>query len=391
VRRAGAALLLASSTALAVEAPKLPTPTPEQRIELLRRARVWEPTDVKSKDLYNGPQGKLKLRVGAEVACEFVPMLLGGFTEKFLCRLDDGSIVKVKYLEDDRFKEVYGEVLGTRLFWALGFYADRMLPVRVVCRNCPKRPWRYVSLRTNRHAVDDQGRIRSFPPEAEIGTHVFDPATLEEKLDAETIEEHKDQGWSWKSLALVDRSLGGATTAELDALKLLNAFVQNADNGHEQNAFACPRDELVEDGSGHVTCRRPILYVDDLGAVFGRGGGLTRYQGRVDYEGWKARRVWRDRTACRARLAAIGWVVHPTCLIDPVVGEEGRALLARLLGELSDAQIADLFRAARIEGLHQTMPDGASGRREVTVEDWVALFKKKRDEITHHPGCGTPR
>jgi hypothetical protein len=390
VRRAAAALLLASSTVLAAEGPKLETPTAEQRIELLRRARVWETTDVKSKDLYNGPRGKLKLAVGAEIACEFVPKPLGGWTEKFLCRLDDGSIVKVKYLEDDRFKEVYGEVLGTRLFWALGFYADKMLPVRVICRNCPKRPWTYVNLRKNRRAIDAQGSLRALPPEAEVGTYVFDPATLEEKLDAETIERHEDEGWSWKSLALVDADLGGATVAELDALKLLNAFVQNADNGHEQNALACPRDELVEGKSGQVTCRRPILYVDDLGAVFGKGGGLTRREGRVDYEGWKARPVWRDLTACRARLAAIGWVVHPTCLTDPVVGEEGRKLLARLLGELSDAQIADLFRAARVEKLHQSMLDAGS-RREVTVADWVRLFKQKRDEITSHPGCETRR
>jgi hypothetical protein len=36
------------------------------------------------------------------------------------------------------------------------------------------------------------------------------------------------------------------------------------------------------------------------------------------------------------------------------------------------------------------MSDGASGRREVTVEDWVALFKEKRDQITKHPGCPKP-
>jgi hypothetical protein len=385
------ATVLASSAVAAAERPTLPAPTSQQRIEFLRRARVWEPTDVASKDLYNGPEGKLKIAVGAEIACDFVPKPLAGWTEKFLCRMDDGSVVKVKYVENDRFKEVYGEVLGTRLFWALGFYADKMLPIRVRCRNCPRSPWTYVNARKNRHTLDDQGRIRSFPPEAELGTYVFDPATIEERLDVEPIEQHKDQGWSWNSLDLVDERLGGATKAELDALKLLNAFVQNADNAHEQNALACPRDELAEDEPGHVTCRRPILYVDDLGAVFGKGGGTTRYQGRVDYEGWKARPLWRDPVSCQARLAAIGWVVHPTCLTDPVIGEEGRRLLADLLAKLSDAQIADLFRAARIDRLHQTMPDGASGRREVTVEDWVTLFKKKRDEITHHPGCGTPR
>jgi hypothetical protein len=171
---------------------------------------------------------------------------------------------------------------------------------------------------------------------------------------------------------------------------LLTAFVQNADNAHEQNTLACPRSELVE-GQGGATCRRPILYVDDLGAVFGIGGGTTRYAGRVDYTGWKSRRVWRSRKSSKARLASIGWVFNPTTLIDPSIGEEGRALLSRLLGELSDAQIADLFRAARIETLRQTIPDGASGRREVTVDDWVKLFKEKRDEISTHTGCRPAR
>jgi hypothetical protein len=385
------ALLLVPSTASAAESLKLPVPTPEERIEYIRRARVWEPTDVASRDLYNGPAGELKLAVDEEITCDFVPKPLGGWTEKFLCRLEDGRIVKVKYEEGDRFKEVFGEVLGTRLVWALGCHADRMLPVRVTCRGCPSHPWTYVDARKNRHLLDGQGLIGFLPPEAEVGTHTFDPAAIEEKLDAEPIEERKDQGWSWRELSLVDESLGGATKAQIDALRLLNAFVQNADNKAKQNSLACPHDEIVNGGAGHVTCRHPILYVDDLGAVLGRGGVTTGYVGRVDYEGWKRRSVWLSRGSCTARLSSIGWILRRSTLRHPVISEEGRALLAGQLEQLSDAQIAGLFRAARIERLHQTIPDGPAGRREVTVEDWVALFKEKRDEITKHPGCETHR
>ena len=377
------------AVALSALAAKDHPPTPKERADLIRRARVFNPADVAAKDLYNGPEGKLKLAVDQVVACDFVPKVLPGWTEKFLCRLDDGHVYKVKYNESDRFKEAYGGVLGTRLFWGLGFYADRVLPVRVRCRHCPREPWRWVNARKNKHRAGDDGTIGALPREAEVGTYTFDPATIEERLDAEVIEERKDQGWSWSELDEVDASAGGATRAEIDAFKLLNAFVQNADNSHEQNALVCPRDEITGPG-GQATCRRPVLYVADLGAVFGKGGGLTRYEGRVDYEGWKNRELWRDARTCRARLAAIGFVVHPTNLVDPTIGEAGRALLAGQLAQLSDAQIAGLFRAARIERLHQTMPDGAGGRREVTVEDWVALFKAKRDEITHHPGCPDP-
>lgn len=125
------ALLLFPLTAGAGGGPILPTPTSSERIESIRRARVWEPTNVSSRDLYNGPGGTLTFAVDQKITCDFVAKPLAGLTEKFLCRLKDGRIFKVKYNEGDRFKEVYGEVLGTRLFWALGFHADRMLPVRV--------------------------------------------------------------------------------------------------------------------------------------------------------------------------------------------------------------------------------------------------------------------
>lgn len=382
------ALLLFPLTASARDSLTLPTPTSDERTEYIRRARVWEPTDVASKDLFNGPEGRLQFAVDQETPCDFVPQPLGGFTAKFLCRLEDGTVVKVKYEEGDRYKEEFGEVLGTRLFWALGFHADRVLPVRVVCRDCPRHPWKYLDARKH-SPLDEQGLMRPLPPEAEVGTYTFDPAAIEEALDVEPIQEREHQGWSWKSLKLVDQNLGGASKAEIDALRLLNAFVQNADNKGKQNALACPRNELVEGDAGRVTCRRPILYVDDLGSVFGRGGFTTGYAGRVDYAGWKERPVWRNRDSCRARLAAIGGIWRRSTLRDPVIGEEGRALLSRQLEQLSDAQIADLFRAARIERLHQTISDGASGRRDVTLEDWVELFKKKRAEITQHPGCPT--
>jgi hypothetical protein len=368
-----------------------PTPTASERTELIRRSRVWEQTDVASKDLYNGPAGKPSFAVDQEVACDFVPKPMAGFTEKFLCRLDDGSIVKVKYEEGNQYKEEYGEVLGTRLFWALGFYVDRMLPVRVSCRGCPRHPWKYVDARKNKGPLDEKGLFRSLPPEADLGTYEFAPAALEEKIDADPIEETKDQGWSWKSLRLVDESLGGATKAEIDALKLLNAFVQNADNKAKQNSLVCPRADLVRGDDGSVTCRRPVLYVDDLGSVFGKGGFITGNAGRVDYEGWKKRHVWRNEESCKARLVSIGWILRRSTLRDPVIGEEGRALLAGQMAQLSDAQIKDLFRASRIERLHQTMSDGSSGRREVTLDDWVELFKQKRDEITRHPGCPAER
>ena len=41
---------------------------------------------------------------------------------------------------DPKNGEVYAEVAATRLLWALGFGADRVYPVTVVCKGCPEFP-----------------------------------------------------------------------------------------------------------------------------------------------------------------------------------------------------------------------------------------------------------
>ena len=87
---------------------------------------------------------------------------MSGRSPKFTCvipgaKRDD---VKVKYGLDNA--EVYGEMLTTRLLWALGFGADRMYSVRVVCRGCP----------------DDIKAEEVLPS----GEKVFDPAVVERKM-----------------------------------------------------------------------------------------------------------------------------------------------------------------------------------------------------------------
>src|SRR5262245_34605279 len=340
---------------VAVSAPAEPRmPTKEERAEAIRRAHVWEPGDVAARDLYNGPKGKLDVPVDQEVACDFVPTLMAGLTEKFLCKLEDGRTFKVKYDDSPRFKEAVGEVLGTRMLWALGFYADTMRPVRVTCRGCPRHPWTWIREDKNKKRLDENGEPGPLPPEAEAGTWTFDPAAIEERLDVTTIEREKDQGWWWKEIREVDEAAGGSSRAEVDALKLLMAFLQNSDNKSRQNAIACPRGSQAVDGAAPAACPRPIMYVDDAGSVFGKGGFVTRNAGRVDFDGWKKRRIWKSATSCRAQLKGIGGILRPSNLRNPKVGEAGRRLLASELESLADHQIEDLFRAARIDRLRQT-------------------------------------
>jgi hypothetical protein len=66
-------------------------------------------------------------------------------------------------------------------------------------------------------------------------------------------------------------------------------------------------------------------------------------------------------------------------LEDPLISEAGRRFLANLLIQLSDAQIRDLFTAARIH-LRLRSP-GQVDSGFATVDDWTAAFKQKRNQI----------
>jgi len=114
--------------------------TKSERRELLKRAQVWAPTDIPSMDLRLGRQGREAFQPGQEVTCDYVyDEDLPGTSRKFNCAITKDDVVKVRYGEENG--KVEGEVLATRLLWALGFGADAVYPVRVRCRGCSADPW----------------------------------------------------------------------------------------------------------------------------------------------------------------------------------------------------------------------------------------------------------
>ena len=101
------------------------------RESCIKRAQVWRPTEVSKMDIMAGPQNEISVPPGAEFECTYVEPKekLAGVTQKFLCKTKSGDIVRVKYGKDN--KEMYAEIAATRLFWALGFYADEVYPVKL--------------------------------------------------------------------------------------------------------------------------------------------------------------------------------------------------------------------------------------------------------------------
>jgi hypothetical protein len=332
---------------------RLDQASPDERFAYLQRAQVTREVGASALDLLAGPSGPGSFAFDQEVKCDFAPGDHGstGVTPKFYCTLPGGDLVKVKYGADNG--EVYGEVAATRLLWALGFGTDHYYPVKVVCRGCPEDP--------------------SKASEAEAGSErTFDPAIIERPAAGSTIEVQKAEGgWAWWELQAVDPAQGGASRAEVDALRLLAAFIQHGDNKAKQQRLVCLPEGVVKRPDGSETCSRPFLVVSDLGTTFARADNLNR--NKMELDNWSTVPLWRDPRSCRAQLkrSLTGTVGHPE------ISEAGRRFLADRLGALTDRQIVDIFRAARVERLGERTKAG----EVVTAEDWARAFRARRDQL----------
>ncbi|HET9298979.1 MAG TPA: hypothetical protein VFO11_03480 [Candidatus Polarisedimenticolaceae bacterium] len=327
--------------------------TPQERHEAIRRAAVWSATDIPSVDLEAGPDVNGAFASNAWVACEYKEeKRSGGHSPKFVCETSPGHEVKVKY--GPRNAEVFGEVLSTRLFWALGFAADAMYPVRVRCRGCPTDP---------EHGPEVAGEVV-----------VFDPAAIERKLPGRAMETRTDSGWTWSELEEIGPEAPPGARAQRDGLKLLVAFVQHTDSKAANQRLLCPKGEEV----GRTGCRHPVLMVNDLGLTFGHAGLMNRNVDSVSLATWAEVPVWRDRGQCVAELKGS----FTGSLGNPKISEAGRAFLAGLLVQLSDAQLRDLFETARVKSRSDDPSgDPAKDGPPARVNEWVTAFKLKRAQI----------
>ena len=64
------------------------------------------------------------------------------------------------------------------------------------------------------------------------------------------------------------------------------------------------------------------------------------------------------------------------------MSEAGRRFLADLLGQLSDAQIRDMFAAGTID--KRGWPSPRHYKNNGTIDQWMQAFKGRRDEVVNH-------
>ncbi len=326
---------------------KKPHVSADARRDAIRRAQVWMPTDVAARDLKKGPGGHGAFTPEQNVDCTYIKKAMSGNSAKFTCVIPPGDEVKVKYGRENG--EVYAEVAATRLFWALGFPADHMYPVRVRCEGCPPVPGGTIEKGT--------------------AAVLFDPASIERKLKGRLIETAPDSGWVWPELDTVSETAGGAPQAQRDALKLLAVFIQHTDNKAAQQRLVC----LDEGDRPAERCQHPLMMVNDLGQTFGRSNLFNRDAvGSVNLKQWSAAHVWSDAKRCIGELPPS----QTGSLQNPQITESGRKFLSDLLMQLSDQQLRDLFEVSRFEDRSEKL-----SRPSGTVDEWVDAFKKKRGEI----------
>jgi hypothetical protein len=310
-------------------------------------------------DIMAGPQNEIAVPAEQEVRCKFVEpkKRSTGFSPKFKCTLDNGATVRVKYSS----RETYAEIAATRLLWALGFYTDEVYPVKLRCLGCPKK--------NPSHPAKDEPRIEM----------VFEDAIIERNFPGVEIGEFSDEGWKWEELDQVDQKFGGSSRAEVDGLKLLAVFLQHSDSKPPQQRLACYPNDLSQ-GFLRQICEQPVLMVQDLGATFGISAPKVEAFSSMYLRGWESEPIW--KTTSEKTDSCLGNIVPSLGgdLRDPEISEDGRKFLSNLLNQLIDQQIANLFTVARAEKTDETLQD--QGRdRDVTVDDWVRVFKKKRKEI----------
>ena len=367
--------------------------TPKDRIDAMRAALLFTPRAVGDADILQGPQQNPKqfqFHPNDKVFCDFDKpgSQMGGKTPKFSCKITkvesangqvqvlteqmDEEPVKVKFGSSD--KEIYAEVVSTRLMWALGFYVDSWFPVKVECNNCPADPESGSGARDTR-SYDAATTVRKYP-----GHKMYEEGKSEE-------------GWSWKELD----EYNGRPNSEKDGLKLLGAFIQHSDNKPPQQRLMC--DGVKVNQSTHpftTTCQESKMIVQDVGATFGGGGMFTsNNNAKMNLQEWSGKKLWKktgkpgmseaDCPVCQAQLSKS--LTASNGLEDPIISEEGRRFLAGLMCQLTDAQIENLFRAGQVASMPEYRnSDGSFKQRldEATIlKQWVDAFKAKREELAN--------
>ena len=324
--------------------PKPPEREWAARNRALQRARIFI-SDAQPADVEVDPNAGVIDPV--LTTCKYEPDEVTGTTPKFECTLENGDKAKVKY---GFTREIPSEIAATRLLQAIGLPADRVSRVATVrCYGCPFQPfhmrslWQLMGVAGYMDGRIDYTRYRDFH-------HV----SVERNFDGEAIEVGNERGWAFYELDHIKAEHGGASKAEVDALRLMAVFLHHWDNKTANQRLTCPGAETAD-------CTHPVAMIQDLGSEFGPK--------KVALETWRSKPLWADPATCTVSMK---WMPYEGGTFkDARISEEGRFLLVERLRRLPPSQIEKLFAAAGFRN----------------VEGWTAAFADKVKQIADRPAC----
>jgi hypothetical protein len=276
-----------------------------------------------------------------------------GTTPKFFCSVEgvtdpDRELIRYKVKPhfkgqspDKRNGEIYGEFLSSRFSKALGFFADDEWVADVSCPDCE------ASLTSKFQGAPFSGNQPAAGIELPLG----------KGLDTDCND--KDSAPLESGLAQV--AAGGESRAEIDAFKLWLGFIDHGDTKTDNHKFACL--DAAPGAGGSLECKQAVFYVSDMGSTFGYS---TASEGKARLDKWRAKDPIKvDGGKCRTTAKSVG---------DANISEAGRALLARQLQSLLDAErssgtITKVFEASR------------NAERDQPAQAWTAEFIRKANMI----------
>jgi hypothetical protein len=284
----------------------------------------------------------------ALTVCRYKPDAVSGTTPKFDCELPSGEKIKVKY---GWTKEIPSEIAATRLLHALGFGADHVSRVETVrCYGCPFQPFHTRGLIEMLHLegyFDKRINYSSYRD--------FKQVSVERNLEGEAIEVGHERGWAFYELGKIDPARGGASRAEIDALRLMAVFLHHWDNKSSNQRLTCVDAKTAD-------CAHPLAMIQDVGSEFGPK--------KAELSNWKSKPVWfGDQAKCQVSMK--GMPYNGGTFEDVQISEGGRKLLADRLRQLSQKQIETLFTTAGLED----------------VPAWTAAFQDRVRQIVERPPC----
>lgn len=328
--------------------PAVPAEAWSARNDALTRAKVFRVDAFDAGRIDFAADPNLGVVDPALTICRYKPEETSGTTPKFDCELPGGEIIKVKY---GWTNEIPSEVASTRLLHALGFGADRVSRVhRVRCYGCPVQPFHLRSLAEFLGLESLLDRRLDY-----TGHRDFTHVSAERNIEGEAIEVGRERGWAFHELKNIDPSRGGATQAEVDALRLMAVFLHHWDNKTSNQRLICLDSETAD-------CRHPLAMIQDGGADFGPK--------KVDLDEWRSRPVW-SGNASKCHLSMRGVPYNGGTFEDVEISDEGRRLLGERLRQIPRDQIAALFTVAGFDH----------------VPEWVAAFEEKVEQIVNRPAC----